>query len=281
MHRHGKLKLVQSIVDGISINHVPDFAQAGGINTRFHKKRNGLGTVDKFGSIRLNFGVTREDPFVSLSLLRCQRVGIHAHQSPARCGRCLLILLLRGNLHSLTGTPCGTRWLRSHYRSRRSLCTIGLLLGRRHWPIRLLGSRVRRWHAPLSRSRWHLHRHSRNPLEKYRLQNHAGRCLQGCTLSLLPVLGQLNQTNGNSEFLEVQAGRRGLISDRPDVLQGLNGKLRATKKFDRLGSADVSPSLDVGDFEQFQVVGLSAASKSLSWYVMTVVFIKFSTFASI
>jgi len=74
--------------------------------------------------------------------------------------------------------------------------------------------------------------------------------------SLLPILGQLDQSHGDGEFLEVETGRRGLIRDRPDVFQYRHRKLGARKEFDRLGSADAALPLDVGGLEHCQVVWL-------------------------
>ena len=83
VHRQGKLELVQTVVNGIAIDHVPDLAQAVGIDARFHKERNGLGTVDEPRSIRLCLGVGSKETFVALSLLWRQGIGVHSHQSPA------------------------------------------------------------------------------------------------------------------------------------------------------------------------------------------------------
>ena len=124
-----------------------------------------------------------------------------------------------------------------------------LRLRRRHCPVRLLGSWLRWWHAPLLLLRlslWHLHRDARNALEMNGLQHHAWRCRQVLSLPLLPVLGQLDQPQSDGEFLVVEARRRWLICDRPDIFQDLNGKLGARKKLDCLSSANVGCSLNVG-----------------------------------
>ena len=76
------------------------------------------------------------------------------------------------------------------------------------------------------------------------------------SLSLLPILCKLDQTHGNSKFLEIKTGSRGCVGNRPNVFQNLDWKLGAPKEFDRIGSTDVSPSLYVGSFEESQIVGL-------------------------
>ena len=77
------------------------------------------------------------------------------------------------------------------------------------------------------------------------------------SLSLLRVLGKLDQPHGDGEFLEIQTGRGGCIRDRPDVFENPYRNLGAPKEFDRVGSTDVSPPLDVGGSEESQIVGLS------------------------
>ena len=76
------------------------------------------------------------------------------------------------------------------------------------------------------------------------------------SLSLLPILCELDQTHGDSKFLEIKTRSRGCISNRPNVLQNLYWKLGAPKEFYRIGSTDVSLSLYVGSFEESQIVGL-------------------------
>ena len=51
-----------------------------------------------------------------------------------------------------------------------------------------------------------------------------------------------------------------MIGNHPDIFQDLHWKLGASKEVDRLSSADAAISLEVGGFEQRQVVGLSIKS---------------------
>jgi len=75
-------------------------------------------------------------------------------------------------------------------------------------------------------------------------------------LSLLPVLGKLDQPNRDGKLLQIKVGRRGLIGNRPNIFQDLHGKLRAPKEFDGLYSSDDAIYLNIGGFEQRKVIWL-------------------------
>jgi len=98
--------------------------------------------------------------------------------------------------------------------------------------------------------------HSRDSLEKYRLELDAGRRRQRRSRPLGAVLGQLDDPDRHGEFLVVQARGGGLVGNRPDIFQNLNRELGAGKELYRLRTGDDSVLLDVSGPKEGQVIGL-------------------------